>query len=48
MAGKLPIKLALEYTYYIEKPDVFGPEMLVSLNISPVVPNIFNDWIHGD
>jgi len=39
--GKLPVKLALEGNYYVEKADAFGPAWMVGLNISPVVPNIF-------
>lgn len=45
--GKMPVKLALEINYYVEQPDVFGPEWMVSFNITPVVPNIFDQWIKG-
>jgi len=47
MAGKTPVKLELEINYYIEQPDAFGPEWMVGFNVTPVVPNIFNEWIHG-
>jgi hypothetical protein len=39
--GSLPLKLALELNYYVEQPDAFGPEWMVSFNITPVVENIF-------
>ena len=34
-------------TDYVEKPDAFGPEWLVSFNITPVVPNIIDQWVKG-
>jgi hypothetical protein len=36
--GKLPVKLALQYWYYVASPDNFGPQHLVRLQIAPVVP----------
>jgi len=46
--GKTPIKLELEMNYYVEQPDAFGPEWMVGLNITPVVPNFINNWIRGN
>jgi len=45
--GAMPFKLGLEVNYYVEKPDAFGPEWMVSFNITPVVPNIIEKWIKG-
>jgi len=45
--GAMPLKLALEVNYYVEKPDAFGPEWMVSFNITPVVPNIIDQWVKG-
>jgi len=45
--GNMPVKLALEVNYYVEQPDLFGPEWMVSFNITPVVPNIIEGWIRG-
>lgn len=36
--GKLPVKLSLQYWYYIASPDAFGPQHQLRLSISPVVP----------
>lgn len=36
--GKLPVKLTLQYWYYVASPDVFGPQHQVRLQIAPVVP----------
>jgi hypothetical protein len=44
-AGNTPIKLEVEINYYIEQPDAFGPEWMIGLNITPVVPNIVEGWI---
>ncbi len=46
-AGKMPVKLELEVNYYVEQPDAFGPEWMVSFNITPVVPNVIEGWIKG-
>ena len=47
MFGKMPVKLELEANYYIEQPDLFGPEWMIGFNITPVVPNILDRWIKG-
>lgn len=47
MLGKMPIKYELQVDYYIEQPDAFGPEWLVSFNIIPIVPNFIEKWIKG-
>lgn len=43
--GKTPVKLQLEVNYYVEQPDAFGPEWMVGLNITPVVPNFIEKAI---
>ena len=47
MWGKMPVKLELELNYYVEQPDPFGPEWMIGVNITPVVPNFINNWIRG-
>jgi hypothetical protein len=39
-----PWKLSAEVNYYVEKPDAFGPEWMVSFNITPVVKNRLASW----
>ena len=39
--GKMPWKFQVEANYYVEQPDAFGPEWMISFNISPVVSNPF-------
>ena len=36
--GKLPVKLTLQYWYYVASPDNFGPQHQVRIQIAPVVP----------
>lgn len=43
--GKLPVKMALEANYYIEKPDALGQEWMIGFNITPVVPNVVAMWL---
>jgi len=47
MVGKMPLKLALDMNYYVDQPDLFGPEWMIGFEITPVVPNIFERWIKG-
>lgn len=47
MMGKTPVKIQLELNYYVEKPDAFGPEWMIGLNITPVVPNVIETWVKG-
>jgi hypothetical protein len=34
-----PWKLSAEINYYVDKPDAFGPEWMVGINVTPVVEN---------
>lgn len=36
--GKMPIKLSVQYWYYVASPDNFGPQHQVRFTIAPVVP----------
>ena len=42
-----PWKLSVEVNYFVEQPDAFGPQWLISFNITPVVPNFIENWIKG-
>jgi len=37
------VKLALEANYYVQRPDQFGPQLMIGLNITPVVNNFLVD-----
>lgn len=39
-----PWKFSVELNYYVERPDSFGPEWMLSLNIAPVVGNGLASW----
>ena len=39
-----PWKLSVELNHYVEKPDSFGPEWLLSFSIAPVVKNGLAGW----
>lgn len=45
--GTLPVKMALEANYYVEKPDSLGQEWMIGLNITPVVRNVVARWLSG-
>lgn len=36
--GKLPVKISLQYWYYVASSDTFGPQHQIRLQISPVIP----------
>ncbi|WP_340112719.1 hypothetical protein [Maribellus mangrovi] len=36
--GKLPVKLSVQYWYYLASPDVFGPQHQIRVQFAPVVP----------
>ena len=38
--GGRPWKFGMEFNYYVEQPDAFGPEFLVEFKITPVVENV--------
>lgn len=37
--GPLPVKIGLEYQYFVEKPDLVGPEHLIRFIFSPILPS---------
>jgi hypothetical protein len=39
-----PWKLGMEINYYVEQPDPFGPEWMISFSIAPVVNNVLARW----
>jgi len=39
-----PWKLGLEINYYVDKPDAFGPDWFIGINIGPVVENMLASW----
>lgn len=44
---KVPVKYEIEINYFVEQPDDFGPEWLISFDFTPVVPNFIEQWIKG-
>jgi len=38
VAGKTPWKFSLQYWYYVESPDTFGPDYQIRFQIAPVIP----------
>lgn len=43
----LPVRFGLEGRYHVEKNDAFGQEWSVVFSISPILPNIFGNWLKG-
>lgn len=43
--GKLPVKVALEGSYYVERAGSLGQDWMIGLNITPVVPNVLAQWL---
>jgi len=44
----MPVKIAAEINYYIERPDNFGSEWMIGFNVTPVVENFVERWIRGN
>jgi len=44
IAGGRPWKLAMELNYYVEQPDLFGPDWMIGFSVTPVVKNRVADW----
>lgn len=44
IAGGTPWKIGMEINYYTEKPDEFGPEWMIGINITPVIANPMAKW----
>jgi len=42
-AGNTPVKLEVEFNYYVQRPDAFAPMWMIGLNITPVVHNALAD-----
>lgn len=42
--GGRPWKLSAEINYYVEQPDAFGPEWMISFSAAPVVKNAMAEW----
>ena len=40
-----PWKFAIEINYFVQRPDVFGPEWFVGFNVAPVVENALASWL---
>jgi len=38
ISGKTPWKFSLQYWYFVESPDTFGPDFQIRFQIAPVVP----------
>jgi len=45
--GGKPWQFEVEVNYYVEQPDAFGPEWMLSLNVTPVVNNFIEAMIRG-
>ena len=46
--GNTPVKLQAEINYYIEKPDAFGSQWMISFTVTPVVTYVIEQWIKGN
>lgn len=46
--GKTPWKFSVEANYYTQRPDAFGPQWMVGINVVPVVENVFATWFLKD
>lgn len=42
--GSRPWKIGGEVNYYIDQPDPFGPEWMLSFSVAPVVKNALAEW----
>lgn len=42
---KNPWRFSSEISYYVDKPDAFGPDITIRINIAPVAKNRLIDWV---
>ena len=40
-----PWKIGIEINYFLQQPDLFGPEWFLGLNVAPVVENALASWL---
>lgn len=45
ISGGRPYKLGVELNYYVEQPDQFGPDWMISFEVAPVVENAIAQWL---
>ena len=45
-SGNTPVKLEVEINYYVKNNDAFGAQWMIGFNVTPVVKNVFNSWLH--
>ena len=45
--GNAPVKLAVGFNCYVERPDAFAPKWMIGMNITPVVQNFIEAWLKG-
>lgn len=45
--GNTPLKIELEFNYYVEQSDAFGPQWMIALNLTPVVSNFLEAMFGG-
>jgi len=43
--GSHPYKFEVELNYYVMQPDDFGPQAMISFNITPIVVNFLDRWV---
>jgi hypothetical protein len=48
MLGGRPWQFEVEANYYVEQADAFGPDWMLSFNVTPVVPNFIENMIRGE
>jgi len=48
MLSGRPWQFEVEVNYYVEQPDAFGPEWMLSLNVTPVVNNFIESMFKGN
>jgi hypothetical protein len=41
--GKMPVKIGVEFDYFVARQDSFGPEWKIKFSIVPITPNFINN-----
>ena len=44
-SGKTTWQFGVQVNYYAEQSDLLGPKWMIAFNITPVVPNVFAEWL---
>ncbi len=46
--GKMPVRIGLEFDWFVESPDNYGKKWMIKFYFVPVIPRLIKEPIFGD